>query len=200
MSLTRATAPATKPIDLPDMEGQIRADLSEEAETVKIYIAAVTDRAETELRRAIITQTWDLTLDAFPCVSRRNPFAAIEIPLPPLQSVESVKYLSTNNELTTLDPSKYVVDTSVTPGRIIPAYGQAWPAALDFPGTIRVQFVAGYGDDPADVPDCIRAWLLLNCANLFEHRETLSIGTGGVIELKTLADGLLDPERWEVRL
>jgi hypothetical protein len=93
-----------------------------------------------------------------------------------------------------------VVDTDSTPGRVLPAYGKVWPSTLDYPGSVRVQFVAGYGDTAEDVPQCIRNWILLNIGAMHENREVLTIGPGGVIDLTTMADSLLDPERWEVRV
>lgn len=249
MALKLITPPATEPITLADVEAQIQATLPVDQETlVNGYISAIRQRGENEMRRAMITQTWDLVLDAFPGSTGRNPFAALEIPLPPLQSVVSVKYLATDGTLTTLAAGYYVVDLDSTPGRVMPAYGKTWPATLDYPGAVRVQFVAGYalpvypafdvlavytagdavlytngksyrakattvaGTLPTDatkwaviseveaVPQCIKNWLLLNVASMYENRESLTIGTGGVIELSTLADSLLDPERWEVRI
>lgn len=201
MTLKLVTAPTTEPIDLTSVEGQCRTgDLSSEADTVNGYITAIRQRAENDLRRTLITTTLDLILDAFPCPSNCNPFAAVETPLPPLQSVVSIKYMSADRVLTTLDPAMYVVDTDSTPGRIMPAYGKAWPSTLDYPGSVRVQFVAGYGDAAEDVPQCIKNWMLLNVGALYENREVLTIGPGGVIDLTTMADSLLDPERWEVRL
>jgi uncharacterized phiE125 gp8 family phage protein len=204
MTLSLVTAPTVEPLTVADIEQQCRTGaggLAAESVLVGGYISAVRQKAEVALRRQLITATWNLTLDAFPAPSRSNPFALIEIPLPPLQSVVSVKYLSVDNTLITLDPSLYVVDLA-TPGRIIPAYGQTWPATLDFPGTVRVQFVAGYGDSAEDVPDCIKTWMLLNVANLYENRESESVSDSRMsqIDLTTMADSLLDPERWEVRV
>jgi len=200
MALKLVTPPTVEPLTMADVEAQTRADLTTESELVEGYISAVRARAEVELRRALLTQTWDLVLDAFPTSTARNPFAALEINLPPLQSITHIKYLSTDNVLTTLAASEYVVDLDSTPGRVTPAYGKVWPSTLDYPGAVRIRFVAGYGDEVMDVPQCIRHWMLMNVATLYENRESLTIGNGGVIELKTLADSLLDPERWEVRL
>lgn len=201
MAIKVITSPAIEPVSLIDVEGQCNTgDLTEQADTVNGYIVAIRQKVENDLRRTMITTTRDLVLDSFPCSSTRNPFAALEIPLPPLQSVVSVKYLSTDHVLTTLDAAEYVVDTDSTPGRVMPAYGKVWPSTLDYPGSIRVQFVAGYGDDAADVPQCIRNFMLLNISALYENREVLTIGQGGVIDLTTMADSLLDPERWEVRV
>ena len=200
MSIKLVTAPTVEPVSVADVEGQCNADFSDQYQTVAGYITAVRQRAELELTRTLITTTFDLVLDGFPCATTRNPFAAVEIPLPPLQSVVSVKYLSPDGVLTTQDDADYVVDTDSVPGRILPAYGKTWPSTLDYPGAVRVQFEAGYGDTPEDVPQCIRNWMLLNIGALVENREVITVGSGGVIDLTTMADSLLDPERWNVRV
>lgn len=211
MALKLITPPAAEPLALSDIEAQVRGDLFDESALVEGYIKAIRQRAELELRRALITQTWDLVLDAFPTPTARNPFAALEIPLPPLQSITSIQYLATAGQFVTLAPEDYTVDTDSTPGKVMPAYGKTWPVTLDYPGAVRVRFVAGYGPIipeepdpdvtyPDNVPQCIKNWMKLNVASLYENRESLVIGSGGVIELTTLADSLLDPERWEVRV
>lgn len=247
MSIKIITPPIVEPIALQDVEAQIQFSLPDDQITlVEGFITAVRQKCENDLRRVLVTSTFDLVLDAFPCPATRNPFAAIEIPLPPLQSVVSVKYLAADGTLSTLAAEDYVVDLDSTPGRVTPAYGKTWPSTLSYPGSVRVQFVAGYGGPlawdalqvfavgervlyttgvtyrktavsaagvlPTDatkwavdrqgfaVPMCIRQWLLLNVGALYENRESLIVGNGGVIDLSTLADSLLDPERWEVRV
>jgi uncharacterized phiE125 gp8 family phage protein len=200
MSVKVITAPLVEPIALIDVEGQcLTGDLSAQADTVSGYITAIRQRVENDLRRTLLTTTLDLVLDAFPCSSTRNPFAALEIPAPPLQSVVSIIYRSIDGDMVTLGATEYVVDTDSTPGRVMPAYGKVWPATLDYPGSVRVQFVAGYGDTES-VPQCIKNWMLLQIGALMENKEVLTIGQGGIIDLTTMADSLLDPERWEVRV
>jgi uncharacterized phiE125 gp8 family phage protein len=196
--------PKVEPLAFADVEAQIQSTLpDDQADLVGGFIVAVRQKCENELRRALLTQTWDLVLDSFLRPGARCPsWNAIEIPLPPLQSVVSVKYLSTANVLTTLAPTEYVVDLDSTPGRVMPAYGKTWPSTLDFPNAVRIQFVAGYGDEAEDVPQCIKNWMLLNVANLYENRESETVSTGRLtaVDLSTMADALLDPERWELRV
>lgn len=198
--MKQITPPESEPLALSDVEAQIQYPLPDDQRVlVGGFISAIRQRAEVELHRAIIAQTWEVSFDAFPTSTARNPFAAIILPLPPLQSVESVTYTDQGGNVQTLAADAYVVDDS-TPARILPAYGTTWPETLDYPNSVRVRFKCGYGDDMSTVPACIRQWMLLNVANLYEHRETLSLGMGNVLEMKTLADSLLDPERWEVRV
>lgn len=195
MILKQITKPAQEPITLTDVESQCRVDpLSDESLAVERFITAMRQRAEGITRRALITQTWELILDSFPF--GRN---VISIPLPPLQSVDSITYYDTNNVLQTLSSSLYRVLSDGEPSRIIPVYGESWPVALDDIETVRIRFTCGYGpvqdSESINVPESIRQWILLNVASLYENRETVVVGKNSVIEIHTFADSLLEDFR-----
>lgn len=243
MSLKLVTAPICEPLAIADIEGQLQTTLpTDQTVVVQGYIGAVRQKAETALSRAIITQTWELVLDAFPASG------VIDLPLPPLQSVVSITYTDVDGNTTTLAVAEYVVDAESTPGRVMLGYEKTWPDTRDYPGAVRVRFVAGYGgpvawdaltvyavgalvyytngitylkttasaagvlptdatkwavDHPwASVPACIRSWMLLNVTNLYENRESNGAVEGNVsiIDLTSMADSLLDPERWRVQV
>lgn len=186
MALKLITPPAVEPLALDDVEAQIRADLSAESALVALYIAAIREKAEAHTRRALITQTWELVLDEFPCI--------ITLPMSPLQSVVSIKYIALDGTEQTLDPATYHVDMDSEPARIVPAYGLSWISGRRQPSAVRVRFICGYGDTAADIPAAIRQWMLLNVANLYENRET--IVTGSIISKNdSMADGLIDSYR-----
>src|SRR5690606_33005090 len=110
---------------------------------------AAREVAEDRTARALIRQTLELSLDAFPCGT--DP---IHLPRPPLIAVERVTYLERGEEAE-LGPEMYVVDTASEPGRVAPAPGHVWPVADCTPGSVRVRYVAGYGDTPDKVPQKI---------------------------------------------
>lgn len=142
MGLNLITAPTTEPLDITAVEGQTRlsGQLTAEANTVNLIIKAIRERAEAATRRALITQTWELTYGYFP-----SGRAAINLPLPPLQSVVSIKYLDLDNVEQTLNPSLYKVVTSTTGyGYVVPVYGSVWPVALDDVDSVKICFVCGY--------------------------------------------------------
>ncbi|NLW92375.1 MAG: hypothetical protein GXY34_12350 [Syntrophomonadaceae bacterium] len=115
--------------------------------------------------RAYITQTWELTLDAWPSDS------FIELPLPPLQKVNSVIYKDTAGTSTTWDDDNYIFQTDTVKGRVVLAYGCSWPTEQLYPaGGIIVNFDCGYGD-AADVPQTTRQAMLLLISTWYENRE-----------------------------
>ncbi len=139
-------------------------------------IVTARQQAEQELRRALITQTLDLYLDAFPCGM---------ILLPPLQSVSAITYTDTNGNLLTLAADQYMVDSTSQPARIAPAWETVWPATREQTNAVKVRFVAGYGAASA-VPACIKQWMLIKIAEFHP---------GVAAKPSEFTDFLLDSER-----
>ena len=115
-------------------------------------IQGITDDVEHETGRALVRQTWALTLDRFD--------GAIKLPHPPLISVEHVKFYDAAGQLQTLHPDDYQVDGVSEPGFIVPAPGKAWPATAARINAVEVQYVCGYGPDDANIPPGIKEYIL----------------------------------------
>jgi uncharacterized phiE125 gp8 family phage protein len=196
MSIKLIIPPAVKPLLVSDVGSQVRNDLSEENVLVELYIAAVTAKAEAYIKRALITQTWELSLDMFPLsCTLSGRMSQIKLPMAPVQNVISIKYVDSNGDIQTVAPSDYIL-TDDDPNTLVPVYGKYWPATRIQPGAVKIQYVAGFGDQAENIPEAIRAWMLLNVANLYENRETVTVGPRAqMVELTTMADSLLDSYR-----
>ena len=171
--LVLSSAPTKEPISLLEAKVFCRIELEEKSEDdlVNGLITAARQYAEEVTRRAFITQTWKLYLDDWPSGDY------ISIPLPPLQSVSSIKYTDSDGDVTTWDTSDYIVDTDSEPGRVVLAYGEEWPTDTLYPSNpIEIIFVAGYGDDASDVPRALRQAMFIDIADLYENRESVVIG------------------------
>lgn len=184
-----ATAPAKEPLELKEAMTHLRVDGLEEAALVRGLIQAAREYAETFTGRALITQTWDLWMDCWP----RG--VVLELPRPPLQSVTWIKYFDIEGGEHTVDANTYLVDTANRPGRVRLRSGKGWPSAtLREMAGVNVRFVAGYGDDPASVPQMIRQAMLVMIGDLYENREASIVGT--IVAKATYAtDNLLWPYR-----
>jgi uncharacterized phiE125 gp8 family phage protein len=96
-------------------------------------------------------------------------------------SVTSVKYLDGDGvEQTLTATTDYVVETAEFVGRIRPAYDKDWPDTRDDFNAVRVVFVAGFGAASTNIPEPIRAALLLKIGALYNNDEAASLP--GVIE------------------
>lgn len=159
-----------------------------------MFISAARAHAETELHRYLVTQTLDAYFDEFPRYC--NPrFQDRTIRLPPLQTVSAITYVDPDGTTQTLAADQYVVDANSQPARIGAAYGVSWPSTREQQNAVKVRFVAGYGA-AASVPACIKNWMLLRIAALWENRAAMMLGNGGLIQLEpSFIDSLLDPER-----
>lgn len=142
------------------------------------------DGPEGWLGRALITQTIELALPAFPA-------GPIVLPWAPLQSVTSVKYLDTDGVDTTLvDGTDYRVGVEDPRAPYItPAYGKAFPSVRRQGGSVRVRYVAGYGDTSAAVPELIKQYARFRVGFYYENREHIVTGTIST-ELPTVASML----------
>lgn len=185
MALTLITAPAAEPVALADVKAFLRVDHGDDDTMIDAMIIAARQEAEKICRRSLITQTWELVSDSFP--------REIAVPLPPLQSVTSIKYYDTNGVEQTLSALLYQVDIDSAPGRIIPAYGEVWPVTRCQLNAVRVRFVAGYGADDTKIPEAIKTWIRIRVATMYENREAFTQGQP-IQELK-FVDGLLDEYR-----
>jgi len=125
--------------------------------------------AENFQKRAFLTQDWELWLDDFPSKNY------IQIPLPPLQSITSVKYYDTSDTEATFSSDDYFVDTKSEPGRIGLNYGETWPTTALRPiNGVYIEFKAGYGDAATDVPETVKQAMLLLIGAWYEQREAIT--------------------------
>jgi len=168
MRLRLIQAPATEPLTTDEARLQVSETDTAHDAALDAWIATARehlDGPDGVLGRALITQTWELLLDRFPA-GREIP-----LPLPPLQSVVSIKYLDAAGDEQTLARSVYGVDPSTQPGVVHLKRGQAWPATFDERNAVVIRFVAGYGDNAEAVPQRLRSAMKLHIGDLFANRE-----------------------------
>lgn len=187
MALKLITAPAAEPVSLAEAKAQCRIDGSDEDALIALMISAARRAAEIRSGRALVTQTWELALDAFPA-------SAIELPMPPVQSIVSIKYLDAAGVEQTIDAADYALDTYGSQRHwVLPAQNVSWPDTLDAANAVKIRFTAGYGA-AADVPQDIKMWILLALGTMVKHRETTA--EGQLVELPgDYWQSLLDPYR-----
>lgn len=165
-ALKTYAAPTVEPLTVDQVMEHLRLD---EYETMlPLLIASARASAEAATSLALMTQTLDLYLDAFPA-------AEIILPRSPLQSVTSITYTDTDGATQTLAASEYLVDTASAPPRIVPAYGKSWPSTRQQLNAVKVRFVCGH-TDTASVPADVKAWMLLSIGTAYEHRESIATG------------------------
>ena len=172
MGLTRTPAPTVEPITRAEAKAHSRVTVSDDDDYIDALIAVVRDRIEQHTRRALLTQTWQLTLDNWP-TGRRD----ILLPWAPLQSVSSITYVDTSGTTQTWSSSNYTVNTGATPGRVRLKYDELYPSARFQPDAITVTYVAGYGATASTVPAGIVHACKILCGHYYDNREPVVTGT-----------------------
>jgi len=162
VNLGQTASVPIEPISLQEAKDWLRIDHSDEDALLSALITSATLSAESFTGRAIMSQSFRLNLDCFPEI--------ITLPMAPLISVTSVKYLDESGVLQTMNSADYEVDSASFPARIVPAYATSWPTHRHTINSVRVEFVAGYGESQSDVPQTIRDAILVSVTDRFEHR------------------------------
>lgn len=216
------TAPVEEPVDLEMVKAKLEVDLGLRDDELELIISAAREHTESHLRRALVTQTWELVLERF---ANENPLSRppqhgdelwvapawsyydylsepwgllchrpyIELPFGELASVVSVTYVDGGGTIQTLTPvTDYSVDTVNVPGRIRPAFGKAWPQHRLQWDAVRVQYVVGWAVDA--VPNSIKLAMLMLVNKLYEHDEDV-VTPAIAAEIRLPFEALLAPHR-----
>jgi uncharacterized phiE125 gp8 family phage protein len=173
--LSLVYAPALEPVTLAEAKNHLRVDDDSENELIDALRVAAREYVETFTGRKLITQTWDLKLDAFPCER------CIELPFAPVSAVSSISYVDANGDTQTWASSNYTSDTPsgpfAMPGRIVPAYTVSWPTTRNVINAVTVRFVAGYGATVHTTPYLLRAAIKLLVGHWYANREPVVVGS-----------------------
>ena len=134
---------------------------------------------------AMITQGWRLSLNDWPgghepwwdgmrqgaIGDLRSGRAVVALPVYPLQSVDTVTVFNEVSEASVVNiGATFNIDTYQKPGRLALQDGATWPIALRNINAIQIEYTAGYGDAPANVPAPLRRAVLQMATFLYEHR------------------------------
>jgi uncharacterized phiE125 gp8 family phage protein len=179
--LKLVTAPSTTVVSVDEVKAQLNITHDDDDALITSLIAVATAHVEgpAGIGVALLTQTWRMSLDRLPC--------RFNLPLGPVQSVTGITYLDEAGAAQTLAASLYSLDTDHTPAVVYIKPHTTLPVTWAVPGAVKVTFVTGYGDDPADVPAGLRQAIIIFAAYLFENRESG--------EVPSVVEALLDRHR-----
>lgn len=180
--LVRTVAPAGPVISLAEAKRHLRVDFSDDDSDIEELVAVATAAIEgpNGIGIALSPQTWRLSLDHFPC--------EIVVPLGPVTSISSIAYTGADGNPATV--STWRADLDAQPLRIWPARDTSWPSVTCEPGAVKVTFVCGYDETPAD----LKAALKLLVGHFYEHREAVTTDLKAV-DLPMGVDAILNRYR-----
>lgn len=209
LRLALTVPPPVEPISLAEAKAFLRVDVSNDDALIGSLVTAARDACERFTGRALVAQTWTLFRDDWPGGARMGahltegpqtgPVATargtvLEIPKPPLLSIEHVKIYDDADTATVWPTSNYLTDTASEPGRLIVRAGAALPEATRTAAGIEIRFVAGYAPDDsaspidlvANIPGGLVEGIRRATAYLYENR-----GECGTDEAAALSEASL---------
>lgn len=185
MSAILLTAPAVEPLSLAEAKAFLRVEHSDDDATIAALIAGSRIHVESRTRRALITQSWRLSADAWPENGR------LRVVPGPLQQVTAARVYDFEGMAHDVDVQAFVLDK----GASLLAFA---PWALPAPGRvaagIELDVTVGYGDAAADVPEALRQAIRLLVAHWYDNRGLIAVGHQ-VAELPATVSALIAPYR-----
>ncbi len=151
MGLKLVTGPDIEPVTLEIAKAHLKVDHDADDELIREQALAARQWIETYTRRALISQTWALTLADFP---RRHPFEIL-LPLGQVIAVNSISYTDEDGAAQTLtgptsgSPAGTGYQEDLTSGsecRLRPPVGGEWPGVqAEAIQPVSISFTAGTG-------------------------------------------------------
>lgn len=182
------TGPSEEPVTLAEAKVHLRLEHDDDDAYVSTLITAARQFVEEYLWRAVLPQTWELTISRFPFRGY------IELPKGELRSVTSVSYLDSAGVSQPWAAENYEVETTVIPGRLRTIYGGSWPTGVRSTWNAAViRYVVGW-ENVAAVPAPVKQAILLLVSQMYEHRTPEITGTI-VSQVDFAATALLRPYR-----
>lgn len=153
MTVTVKTPPSIEPVTRDECKIWARIDGTELDTEIDGLIIAARTSIESILNRSLITQTLIAYYDEFRTDGR---YGRINLDAGPVQSITSVKYLDAGGTEQLLPGTDYNADIISMFPSIYPKPGTSFPATYPGPNAVYIEYVAGYGDVGADVPEALK--------------------------------------------
>lgn len=161
MSSILLTTPAAEPLALDEAREFLRVEHNDDDELIAALIAGARLHIEAQTKRALITQSWRLGLDAWPESGR------IGVRPAPLQAVTAARIYGAEGSAEMLDLQSFVRVLDSTEIAFVP---WAMPVPGRIASGIELDLRVGYGDTALAVPEPLRQAMRLLVAHWYENR------------------------------
>jgi uncharacterized phiE125 gp8 family phage protein len=161
--LTRITPPVAEPVTLAEAKAHLRVDLNDDDALIAAMIGAAREWVEERTGRALIAQSWLLTLDEWP------EGLTLTLARPPVQAVTAVRTINAQGAPNTWDSLSYALSAGADWPNLL-RLTPAWPTPGRAEAGIEIDLTCGYGASGASVPGPLRQGILRVVAHLYEMR------------------------------
>lgn len=164
--------PAEEPVSLAEAKAFLKVDDTAEDALITTLIGAARLHIEGVTGRALLAQSWRVVLDAWP-ESR-----VVKLPVSPFMAVTEINAVDEAGALHAIPLAQFMGE----PDRLLLPRSVAGMPVLRERQGIEIDYVAGFGTEPSDVPADIRQALLVLVGYWFEHRDAVIVaGSGAVV-------------------
>ncbi|MFA6266571.1 MAG: head-tail connector protein [Pseudolabrys sp.] len=184
MSSLLLTAPAVEPLSLAEAKAFLRVDHDADDDVIGALIASARIHVEAQTRRALVSQSWRLSLDAWPADGR------LAVRPAPLQALTAARVYDESGNASSLDLQSFVVDVAGSALAFAP-WALAQPGRLA--AGIELDVTLGYGAAASDVPEALRQAVRLLLGHWYENRGLATLGAVTVLPVTVAA--LIAPYR-----
>lgn len=173
------------PVSLSSAKDYLKVETDTEDGLICGLLAAAVGSVEAQIGRNFTPKVEHQFADGFPC---RMPYG-LRLRRGPVQEILALEYDDGDGVATAL------ADYRLVEGRneqLLPAYGESWPATIDGPSTVRVDYLAGYA--PGERPRELEQAVLMLVAHWYQNREAVS-ASASISELPLAVKMLIGPYR-----
>jgi uncharacterized phiE125 gp8 family phage protein len=172
-------------VDLATAKAAQRIDADDEDALLGGFLRAAVRHVETRTGRNLTQQVELQRVDGFPICGK-----ALRLYKGPVAEILTVKYDDPDGVEQTLASFRLVEGATA---KLLPAYGEQWPATAPGPGTVRVTTIAGHDPADRDLAELVQAAVLL-FGHFNANREAVVAGnTAQALELPLGVEVLLAP-------
>jgi len=159
-------APAIEPVSLAEAKSWLREDNDDEDQLIQTLLVSARLTLEAWTRRFFITQGWRLICDTWPFP--KSGTQSITIAFAPFRDVTAIRVYDINDAASSIEPTTYRIRGGDLGGYILFETPPKLPGrALE---GVEIDFIAGYGSTPSQIPEPLRRAILLLVAHWREHR------------------------------
>lgn len=162
-ALKRVVEPLIEPVSIVDVKNYTRVTKNTEDGLINTWIKSARICAENYQRRSYITQRWQLTLNEFP-----SDTDTLWFPRAPFQNLISITMTDSLGVVTTLDITKFIVDTDAS--TIVLIEDEEWNEFDITLNNIKIIYSTGYGSNASDVPAYVADAIYVYVAYRYENR------------------------------
>lgn len=194
ITIKTKTPPTALAVPLAEMKRYLRVDNTDDDTLITDLIKSSAEVVKQYLKRPLISETFELYMDGFGDVENQGdenllrlgagehvasyPFVLgggdyIELPFPPIKSVTSITTYDRSNNATVFASTNYQVDE--LGGRIYLNEGCTFPDNLRNRESIKIEFIAGYGDTDTSIPLPIKQVIKSHVACTYDCKDNCDI-------------------------